>query len=210
MATYSVFRQDDDGEADPNRVPPLVAYRLEPNDEPQQGTTPATIGRRESGLPCVVLRLPDLSQTDGASDGWWPRLSNRLFWVGIGLGALVALLLIWTPKKEQSPALDEAPTWSGPSAAPAVPPTQAQSDAPAAANVAPANPYSATPSVRTARSGSAVWDGRAPSSFETPSQPSAAQQSATPAWPPQVPDAPPQQAPAVRPGEAAPTGINPW
>jgi len=66
----------------------------------------------DSAVP-VVLQLPDLSVLDDETPGIWQWVAGRMFWVGITLGALFALWLIWSPKKAPPSTLDEAPSWSG-------------------------------------------------------------------------------------------------
>jgi hypothetical protein len=40
-------------------------------------------------------------------------MGNRVFWIGILLGALLAIALIWNPGGPPPRRLDDAPTWSG-------------------------------------------------------------------------------------------------
>ena len=63
--------------------------------------------------PVTVLALPDLAAAQEASAEWWSSMGNRLFWVSIFLGALLALILIWNPGGPAPRQLDHAPTWSG-------------------------------------------------------------------------------------------------
>ena len=122
MTAYSVYRQDDEPEQPPAaRRPALGAatYRRTVGATAALATSAATSEAEtadDSAVP-VVLQLPDLSVLADESPGVWHWVAGRLFWVGITLGALFALWLIWTPKKTPPPALDEAPSWSGHAAA---------------------------------------------------------------------------------------------
>jgi hypothetical protein len=49
--------------------------------------------------------------TETSSD-MWATLGNRVFWIGIILGALLALILIWNPGKPVPRPLEEAPAWA--------------------------------------------------------------------------------------------------
>lgn len=165
MPAYSVIGHDDDptDDSDANPLGPSVlsyvraaslAERPLP-DEAQRAAPSAA-----DALPEVVLQLPDLSTLEESSGAWWAGLSNRLFWVGIILGGLLALALIWNPKKPPPVELDAAPAWTSQAAKP---PADA---APRAGNVPPVSTQALQPSpwppVRTARAGDTAWDGRAP------------------------------------------------
>lgn len=151
MTAYSVYRQDDEPE------PPSAARRpaLSAPTYRRSGGAAAALAARatvsdreasdDSAVP-VVLQLPDLSVLDDESPGIWHWVAGRLFWVGITLGALFALWLIWSPKKAPPTTLDEAPSWSGNAAE--VTSGNQTNDSPAM-SVAPAFPASA-PSIMPA------------------------------------------------------------
>jgi hypothetical protein len=73
-------------------------------------------------MPRVLLELPDLTAMSQWSEQRWSNWGNRIFWVGIVLGSVVALYLIWQPRRVPAPQREAAPTWHGTSA-PAPPAT---------------------------------------------------------------------------------------
>jgi hypothetical protein len=58
------------------------------------GQPPAAAAPGE--MPPVILRLPDVSADIDVASGRMFDLSNLLSWVGISLGAVVAVVLIWS------------------------------------------------------------------------------------------------------------------
>jgi len=142
MATFSVVGHEDE---------PLDADLL-----PASPSEPMTLdglsreyAHRDAGddtdaLPLTLLELPDLVAVSQWSDQRWTNLGNRIFWVGIILGSLVALWLIWQPVQKKIDRHEEAPTWDGHAAAQ---PQQAPAASAAAATgeqTAPAWPAEAT------------------------------------------------------------------
>ncbi len=210
MATYSVYKHEEEpvGEPDaPAARPTVLRYRGWAGANADTALDPQTSGPlpQSDVVPPVVLQLPDLMLVDDDAGGWWTSISQRLFWVGIVLGAVVALILIWKPRDKAAPPLEPAPGWTSTPAASPEPTSYRLTPAEPAA-IAPSPPFSssahehaahdhAASAARTARSNAPVWDGAAP-------QP-AAGQSVSP-WG--------ESPPPVRPGEAAPTGkiINTW
>jgi hypothetical protein len=119
MSAFSIFTHDNDPTEDPILDPPapaVLSYQRPSTDAPQieiaesQPSLPSG-ALEEDPLPEVVLRLPDLTMFQPVAPDRQPRLASWLYWVGIALGALFALWLIWTPK-ESAPPRDEAPAWS--------------------------------------------------------------------------------------------------
>ncbi len=97
-------------------APAVLSYQRPSSDEPQseivESKQPSPSGGlEEDTLPEVVLRLPDLTMYQPASPDRQSRLASWLYWVGIALGALFALWLIWTPK-QTAPPRDDAPAWT--------------------------------------------------------------------------------------------------
>jgi hypothetical protein len=164
MAAYSVIGRDDEPAEDSDATsgePSVLSYARAASlfERPASGEAPRAERLPESALAEVVLQLPDLSTLDEPLGAWWVGLSNRLFWVGIILGGLLALALIWNPKKPPPDQLDAAPAWSGQAASPPAPSAAHVGALPIASTPAP-SPW---PLERTARGGSdTVWDGRAP------------------------------------------------
>lgn len=74
----------------------------------------------DSSMPRVLLELPDLTAMSQWSEQRWSNWGNRIFWVGIVLGSVVALYLIWQPRRVPAPQREAAPTWHGQSAPSAV------------------------------------------------------------------------------------------
>lgn len=152
MTAYSVYRQDDEPEhpsSAPRRALGAATYRRPVGTAAALATSAAKSDAEtgdDSAVP-VVLQLPDLSVLADESPGIWHWVAGRLFWVGITLGALFALWLIWTPKKAPPTTLEEAPSWSGNAAESTtgnqINDSPAMSVAPAfpasAANIAPAS-----------------------------------------------------------------------
>jgi hypothetical protein len=63
------------------------------------------------GRPPVVLELPDLAISAEVSSTGRMELVDLLSWIGIGAGALLAVVLIWTAPKDVQRPMDEAPAW---------------------------------------------------------------------------------------------------
>ncbi len=117
MAIFSVVGHDD-GSEDPDSDL-LTATRAEPTtlDGLSREYAHRTAHDDTDALPLTLLELPDLVAVGQWSDQRWTNLGNRVFWVGIILGSLVALWLIWQPVRQNLPAHEEAPTWDGHAAA---------------------------------------------------------------------------------------------
>lgn len=113
MTTFSPINRETNSAdvAEPADEPSIVRYR------PAAAAWPAIAdngaARTAMALPKVVLSLPD--RTTALAVRPRPgRLRDRLSWIGIGAGALVALALIWTGKKPtEHLAAEDAPTWTG-------------------------------------------------------------------------------------------------
>ena len=75
---------------------------------------PLSTAAATNELPPVILQLPDLSADSDSGSGRMFDLSSLLSWVGIGLGAAVAVALIWSGPNVARPDVehDEAPAWS--------------------------------------------------------------------------------------------------
>ena len=168
MAAYSVISRDDDPNDDADAQsggPSVLSYvratlvdEPQPVDETGHGDQLANFASPE-----IILQLPDLSAMDELPTGWWAGQSNRLFWIGIVLVALVALVLIWNPKKPPPVELDAAPAWGESTSA------AQTSAAPPHVGVNPAPAHDPQPAgwpaeVRTARHGDTAWDGKSPDS----------------------------------------------
>ncbi len=154
-----------------------------PDRGPRQAASEATT----AALPQVVLQLPDLAVDAELVSGRVFDFSNIFSWIGIGLGAVVAVALIWSSPKAEKPPIDEAPTWQAPGTiGPRAPdPSRAATEAqqenqpglspPAdepmfddgakdgrqSAREAVAGERVQEPPVRTARGGESNWDGAA-------------------------------------------------
>jgi hypothetical protein len=182
MALFSVVGRDDepDDDSQAGASGPAVLSYLRAAASAQRGRA-ADVARgdapRRSSPPEVVLELPDLS---GGEHAVRSAVINRVYWAMIVLGALVALLLIWTPTKPARPSLNDAPAWSNTNSTLQPVATERDGQSPASSPASSAAPsydgfgQQPQPSgLRTARGGDTRWDGTAPS---------------------------------IRPGEAAPTG----
>ncbi len=167
MPPYTIFDHGSEPTAGAGANPPgtaLLDFRRVTPIATEQPLKPAARGfdPRDSSLPDVVLRLPDLFATPQALS-WWSWLANQVFWIGIVLGALLALALIWADRKPAPREMDEAPAWTSNHSAEHVdvsPPADFGDDgAPLAPDDAEPAPAPASPDVRTARGGEAFWDG---------------------------------------------------
>lgn len=77
----------------------------------------------DAPLPPTALRLPDLSKLKNSFAGFrltWKTAGEAAQWTGIGLGALLALWLIFGGRRGEVPAAD-APAWTAPSRSQAEP-----------------------------------------------------------------------------------------
>jgi hypothetical protein len=134
----------------------------------------------DSAMPRTLLELPDLTAMSQWSEQRWSNWGNRIFWVGIVLGSVVALYLIWQPRRVPAPQREAAPTWHGQSA-------------PAAVSA----PATALPSL----SGDAHEHEHV---HEHGGQHQALQSSAAPSWPAQVDPFPTQPATPTQPSNPMP------
>jgi hypothetical protein len=108
MAVYSVVGREDepDDEQEIGGAAAVLRYAL--------AATKADDARalRGAAAPPVVLDLPELVPTEDAPTDWWTAVRDRVFWVGIAAGGLLAIVLIWNPNKQERQQIDQAPTWS--------------------------------------------------------------------------------------------------
>ncbi len=125
---------------------------------------------RRDALPETLLQLPDLVAARQFAADRWSTLGNRVFWIGIVLGSLAAILLLWNPRGRMPRQMEEAPTWDG---AGSIPPS-----APAA-SMAPA---------RDARGEVALWP---PTTTAAVPQTGAPAEHTAPAWPNDAASQPP-------------------
>ncbi len=79
----------------------------------------------DTALPPVVMRLPDLAADPAPTRSRSWSILSIAHWVGIVLGAIVALRLIFGGGPPALPSADDAPAWKAPTA------TQTDTDAPA-------------------------------------------------------------------------------
>jgi hypothetical protein len=173
MSAFSIFANDSDPSEDSivdPLAPAVLSYQRPSSNEPQSEIAefvqplPGS-DLEEDTLPEVVLRLPDLTIFQAVAPDRQARLASWMYWVGIALGALFALWLIWTPKPA-APPRDEAPAWTP---LPPVENTAPAPDAPSAAGAGFGLPQSPVPGpgsaagasaeVRTARGGDSRWYG---------------------------------------------------
>ncbi len=68
--------------------------------------------RSSGAAPEVVLNLPELMLAEETPTDWWTAIRDRVFWVGIAAGGLLAIVLIWNPNKQEPRQVDQAPAWS--------------------------------------------------------------------------------------------------
>ncbi len=135
MATFSVVGHDDapDEATDADLLP---ASQAEPTTRHglSRDSSHASGGDHDA-LPLTLLELPDLVAVSQWTDRRWTNLGNRIFWVGIIVGSVLALWLIWQPVRQKLPQHEAAPTWDGHAAAqpqPATaPPVASEQAAPA-------------------------------------------------------------------------------
>ncbi len=173
MSAFSIFANDSDPSEDSivdPLAPAVLSYQRPSSNEPQSEIAefvqplPGN-GLEEDTLPEVVLRLPDLTIFQPVAPDRQTRLASWMYWVGIALGALFALWLIWTPKPT-APPRDEAPAWTS---LPPVENTVPAQNAPASDGAGIGIPQSPVPGlggaagasdeVRTARGGPSRWYG---------------------------------------------------
>jgi hypothetical protein len=122
MATFSVISRDDpaDDLLDTDAEPLAQANIDEALDSLSRDV--ATLGNvGDELMPRVLMELPDLTAMSQWSEQRWSNWGNRIFWVGIVLGSVVALYLIWQPRRVPAPQPEAAPTWHGQRAPAAIP-----------------------------------------------------------------------------------------
>jgi hypothetical protein len=117
MATFSVISRDDPAddllEAD---AEPLTQANIEGALDSLSRDVATLGGIDDESMPRVLMELPDLAAMSQWSEQRWSNWGNRIFWVGIVLGSVVALYLIWQPRRAPAPQREAAPTWHGQSA----------------------------------------------------------------------------------------------
>lgn len=146
-------------------------------------------------LPRTMLRLPDLTRAVRGLRGLKFNYLEVAQWVGLALGALVALWLIFGNRRAAAPVPEPPPVWTAPATTPGKLPTV--KDAPASAEAPqwapPAAPYEPEPSPPEMP---AEWAG------------SAGRAGAAPAYTAQRPEPPGNSAPAWQtPSDPQPLGI---
>jgi len=108
-------RQSDDFDS---RKPDVLAYRANAGETAgQSGGSKRQGGYRgaDGGMPPVVLRMPDLSQTE-SEPSWEPvirPIRYRLILAALGLTLVLLALCYWVLKVDVSPRPEEAPPWDG-------------------------------------------------------------------------------------------------
>jgi hypothetical protein len=119
MATFSIVGHEDasDEGSDSDLLTESLADPTTPDRLPRSSSD--GIGGDHDALPLTLLELPDLVAVSQWSDQRWTNWGNRIFWVGIILGSMVALWLIWQPVQQKIDLHEEGPTWDGHAAAPA-------------------------------------------------------------------------------------------
>ncbi len=212
MASYSILTRRDPAArvAAPPSPPPAGATDDTAPDEPNiLQLRPAPLADEPPpGLPPLVMRVPEVS---GKRKSGESRLASGLYWATVVLGTLLAVALIWTPKKPAQRQMDEAPPWSagGPSPAQATPATEAPafqspSDAAAGAPGEDRVPVEAAPSTPTDPAGAAPSSDGSPTGADT-SQPGSNEAPITTA---RVTGVRYTQPALAGPGEATPLGIS--
>jgi len=95
----------------------------------------------EVSLPPVLLELPDLVAVSQWTDRRWSKLGDRIFWIGIIFGSVLALYLMWQPRRPAAGVREVAPTWDGQgTTAPAAMPTATTQPTKTPAAAEPQNP----------------------------------------------------------------------
>ena len=123
MAGYSILTRRDNPVRPLSTTPPVPVAEDRAADEPDilKLRPAATASEPPSGMPPVVMQLPEVS--GNATSRKFP-LASCAYWAAIVVGALVAVGLIFYPKKPPERAMDEAPAWSPAGTAPAASPVQ--------------------------------------------------------------------------------------
>jgi hypothetical protein len=113
MAAFSLVQRDSDPTEKADRDPPSLSVLRYHRDIPRPAVAPREAvgpGELEYGMPGrIVLRLPDLEASLGTSR--FAAVRPYLFWLAIGLGALLAVSLIWTGDSPEPRPVEEAPSW---------------------------------------------------------------------------------------------------
>ncbi|MEX2111553.1 MAG: hypothetical protein WD845_00105 [Pirellulales bacterium] len=176
MATFSIVSHEDapDDLVDPEMVESAQvdvgagASLRRPRRETMRNGPDADL----DSLPLTLLELPDLVAVSQWTDQRWSNLGNRVFWVGIVVGSVLALYLIWQPKRAAAPQREAPPTWSGQAAtSPTTLPAGAHEHGePHTHATAPAWPAHETPaaSAATIEAESETFSPQPPSEPETP------------------------------------------
>ena len=212
MANFSVINHDDGLDDDsPTSLAAtvLLNYRhataLRDVAPAERVAAPMHRPHGEPSLPETVLELPDLQAVDDAETSWWSTLGNRVFWIGIVLGSVMALLLIWNPSRRAARKLDAAPTWNGHTNASVAPDNGSESTAPAESSVQAAAQARPWPSVSRKQSSGTDYPTLPPANFSQPQ--TAHSPLATPGQPDRAPREPVAQEPTAEPqGVEAPAG----
>jgi hypothetical protein len=105
MATFTILTRD--GKRGPS--PPIAPRGVtpapsEPGVDPGEHLAPPP--------PKVTLQLFDLAAIAAKGSMRGSRLASIAYWLGIVLGAALAVALIWTPNKAPVRLMDDAPNWS--------------------------------------------------------------------------------------------------
>jgi hypothetical protein len=113
MAAFSIYTRDADPAEDSlatRPAPDAQSYRIGPHLAKQSlDASPSEMD--EPAVPVgIVLRLPDLGESRSNILSY--VLGPHMFWIAIGLGALLAIGLIWTGKKPAPRPINEAPSWT--------------------------------------------------------------------------------------------------
>src|SRR4051794_20468611 len=115
MGAFSIFTREGesaDGLLSAAEQPTLLSYRRDPRVAPGAllSEAPSRTRLPSEALPPVALCIPDLE--DLQSSRWQSLVGPFLFWFAIGLGALLAVALIWSGHSPARRAVGEPPAWT--------------------------------------------------------------------------------------------------
>ena len=113
MGSYSILTRRDNAvraaaPASPAAEAAVDATVLDEPDILKLRPTPLA-SEPPTGLPPVVMQVPEVSDERPSGSS---RLGSWAYWATVILGALLAVWLIWGPRKAPQRQMDEAPPWS--------------------------------------------------------------------------------------------------